>query len=154
MLHSHLRRVRHSSIYLSTFLGRSLNISHGGMTILTSDELNIWVSKCWFRLLNCIALFFFPPLWGDCLQSPCFRYQLSFFSLSLWCLHLLRRDNRADSCRMEVKGVLWGLSSVAKESSELILSFPVCLLLPPDFSDDYCVFSNLPADHNFYRKWP
>lgn len=28
-----------------------------GTTILTSEKLNTWVSKCWSRILTCIALF-------------------------------------------------------------------------------------------------
>lgn len=157
-----MRKVRHSNIYLSTFLGKSLNISNGRKTILASEELNIWVSNCWFRLLNFLAplpppnsnrtVFSHSNHSGYLNQDTDFPF--FFFSLSLWCLHLLRRDSRVDSCRLEGSGLLWGLGSVAKDCSELTLSFPVFLILSPDFSYDRCVFSNLPADHDFYRKRP
>lgn len=70
------------------------------------------------------------------LSSITLFYIQSFLFLSL----SFRKDSRLDSSRVEGSGVLWGLCLVAKESSELILSFPMCLLLPPFFTASFPIY--------------
>lgn len=149
-LHRYLRKVRHSSIFLSTFWNRSLSISNWGMTILTSVELNTWVSKCWSRILNCIALFFISK--RTAFNHPgldCFR--LFFFSLSLWCLHLFR----VDSCRMEGRGLTGDWACCPRRSQNSFLDLlcacachQIFLMVVVSFPIYHLTIISIGSDHN------
>lgn len=82
-------------------------------------------------------------------KSPCFRYWVSLFSLSLWCL--TGSGRAAEQTAVEQKavvshgdGVSW---SVRAQNS--FFHFPCAF-----FCLYFCIFFNLPAVHNLHKKLP